>query len=385
MLPTKQEFKYLGIVFQDGKSGQSSTGGAYAQQLQGAKQALHSMWRRCYDLGIRNVRTLCYLFDALVRPIMSYGCEVWAPDIIHKCMSKGVTSAYEALHNSFMRQMLGVRDSTPVHIMLHELDRLPIWMFWLCQCIRFWNKTVELPNGDLLKSCLLQNWAVSITSPHSASRSMWTYYLCNCLMQLGLIKSPNELAEKNMDVWQLRAIDMDDVQDALQEHLDRVWSSARATSPRAIPDSDHVGFKIAVYGAWFKPEGGIDKRRAFTSYLSNPQDITNVARFRMGSHNLFIESMRWGKDRLPRSLRKCCCCNLGVVEDEVHFLLECPMYAAQRSDLQRILDFPTGAPVDNCFRQVVDCSSQIQWRAFATYIRNCLKLRDDVLIGLGVK
>ncbi len=55
-----------------------------------------------YDLGIRNVRTLCYLFDALVRPIMSYGCEMWAPDIIHKCMSKGVTSAYEALHNSFM-------------------------------------------------------------------------------------------------------------------------------------------------------------------------------------------------------------------------------------------------------------------------------------------
>ena len=61
VLPTKQEFRYVGIKFTDGSSGHSSTRRAYTQQAQGAKQALDAMWRRCYDLGIRNVRTHCML------------------------------------------------------------------------------------------------------------------------------------------------------------------------------------------------------------------------------------------------------------------------------------------------------------------------------------
>ena len=45
-----------------------------------AKKALCAMRRRCALLGIRDLALQCKLFDTLVLPILSYGCEVWGVD-----------------------------------------------------------------------------------------------------------------------------------------------------------------------------------------------------------------------------------------------------------------------------------------------------------------
>ena len=42
-----------------------------------AKKALFAMRRRSALLGIRDPALQCKLFDTLVLPILSYGCEVW--------------------------------------------------------------------------------------------------------------------------------------------------------------------------------------------------------------------------------------------------------------------------------------------------------------------
>ena len=67
-----------------------------------AKKALFAMRRRCALLGIRDPALKCKLFDTLVLPILSYGCEVWGVDT--KC-----GAAPEALHRDFLRRLLGVR------------------------------------------------------------------------------------------------------------------------------------------------------------------------------------------------------------------------------------------------------------------------------------
>ena len=56
-----------------------------------------------------------------------------------------------------------------------------------------------------------------------------------------------------------------------------------------------------------------------------------MAQFRLGAHSLNIEAQRWGDQRMPRSMRICKCCNLGVREDELHFLY-CPFYFDIRCD-----------------------------------------------------
>ena len=48
------------------------------QSLQNAAQrALFALQARCAELGILDPKLKCKLYDAAVRPVRSYGCEVW--------------------------------------------------------------------------------------------------------------------------------------------------------------------------------------------------------------------------------------------------------------------------------------------------------------------
>jgi hypothetical protein len=63
-----------------------------------------------------------------------------------------------------------------------------------------------------------------------------------------------------------------------------------------------------------------------------------LCRFRISAHDLRIESGRYehvkninGKNiPLERNKRICEFCNLNCVEDEPHFLTECPFYSVER-------------------------------------------------------
>ena len=52
------------------------------------KRAYFGMVRRCEVMGIQNVGVRVRLFDALVRPVLLYGCEVWGPAVIQWILEK---------------------------------------------------------------------------------------------------------------------------------------------------------------------------------------------------------------------------------------------------------------------------------------------------------
>ena len=62
--------------------------------------------------------------------------------------------------------------------------------------------------------------------------------------------------------------------------------------------------------------------------LPNLKHISTIARFRMSSHTLAIETGRHAKPKIAKEERKCRYCNLEDVEDEEHFLLKCPLYVS---------------------------------------------------------
>ncbi len=68
-----QSFRYLGLELH------STRGMAVAiDKLTNArKKALFALRRRCNDLSITDPKVMCQLFDSLVRPVLSYACEVW--------------------------------------------------------------------------------------------------------------------------------------------------------------------------------------------------------------------------------------------------------------------------------------------------------------------
>jgi hypothetical protein len=66
-------FKYLGVELHGTKGMQAAT-----QRLaMSRKKAVFALRRRCAKLRIFHLALQCQLFDALVKPVLSYGCEVW--------------------------------------------------------------------------------------------------------------------------------------------------------------------------------------------------------------------------------------------------------------------------------------------------------------------
>jgi hypothetical protein len=193
-----------------------------------------------------------------------------------------------------------------------------------------------------------------------------------------------------MQAWEdcgerrLQKVDMAAITTALERAAVVAWQAVVAgCTPRDIPDEQHVGVKLAAYKAWFMPINGFVKKEAFTAHLGVRHEITEVARFRMGSHSLDVEARRWGDRKIARSLRICPCCDMGKIEDELHFMLECPLYGVQREVLKRAKGI-TGVVAANAenMRMVVNGKTSADWKAIAQYINTCYMLRSERQKGL---
>ena len=74
--------------------------------------------------------------------------------------------------------------------------------------------------------------------------------------------------------------------------------------------------------------------------LKNFEQRKTICKFRVSSHNLRIESGRYEKKlnsvgeqtTLARNERICRMCDMNCVEDEIHSLIECPLYKHDRDD-----------------------------------------------------
>ena len=70
---TSYNLKYLGIVF----SSNGSFNPAISILANQASKVLFSLFRAKSNLAFPEPSLLCYLFDALVRPVLEYGNVVW--------------------------------------------------------------------------------------------------------------------------------------------------------------------------------------------------------------------------------------------------------------------------------------------------------------------
>ena len=71
------------------------------------------------------------------------------------------------------------------------------------------------------------------------------------------------------------------------------------------------------------------RREPYLKSVKNVKDRISMTKFRLSNHELMIEKGR--HLNLEISERKCSFCN--CVEDEIHFLIDCPTYDPLRCDL----------------------------------------------------
>ena len=73
------------------------------------------------------------MLDTMVLTVLSYGVEIWGPQII----AAGRECAATRVHLSFLRHLLGVRQSTPTLVLLAETAQRPLAARWAKQVARF--------------------------------------------------------------------------------------------------------------------------------------------------------------------------------------------------------------------------------------------------------
>ena len=352
-------YRYLGFEFH---ATQSMTFGA-GVLVSAARKAVHAMRRRCAHLHIRDPALQCKLFDSLVKPILSYASEVWAVD-------PKVGASTEKLHRQFLKQLLRVRNSTTNEMVLAEFGRYPLQTHFWQQVLRFHNRAVQMPNSRLVKLALvdgvqLQNNQV-VDSQKKCWRSNVSAFLATqprhpCLFQ-------------NLDVADVVHHQKEAIQSALYTN-DQL--SSLALYKTLQPDYEYAQYLSSVI--------------CFSSRRL-------VSRFRCGCHGLHVDTVcastcylpygckpcerdncaclheylsRFSSQKLPREDRVCYVCRSSSVEDEHHFLFDCPVYAHIRDAFATL--FQEGP---HKVASLIDSSNPT---LLGRYLSNCFAHRQFVL------
>ena len=104
-------------------------------------------------------------------------------------------------------------------------------------------------------------------------------------------------------------------------------------------------------------------------------------KLRISYHKLNIETGRY--DKLSRCDRICPVCGLNV-EDEIHFLFDCPkMNSSIRDDFFNKIDkrFPNykHRPISTLIIQLVNSTDYYLNKQLVQYVTSCLEMRDNLL------
>jgi hypothetical protein len=373
----KPTFVYLGMLFDQ----ENGTQGGLARMLGRARPAMFGMLRRCYELNINNVHVRCRLFDALVRPILDFGCEIWGPANMaggsELTAKHGIRYEVEKMHLGFLRQCLGVRKSVSGVVLLSELNRLPMSFMWVRQCLRFYNRIQSRSDDDFVKCAMNQNRELAL-----GGAECWSSHLNQCLTRYNFHFLAQENNQK-VSVQEVMNLIEDDWRLGGVEKLPEGLVSVRAQ-----PDEKRIGFRLLTYTKWFAPGGQADPKSTFWYTLSSPKQISTVARFRLGSHNLCV-----GEHGKARSQRVCPCCDTNDREDEFHALFVCTAYSDLRMGFpglfriyqKAVSDGVASSGNDNMMQLCMNPGQRNPtsfWNDLSGFLIECCELRDR-LISLG--
>ena len=134
-------YKYLGLVMH-----QNGTFTCAVESLKSAAQrALFALQARCAELGIVDTQLRWKLYDAVVKPVLSYGCEVWV-----SLVSDTSLPELERVHLSFLRRILDVPRATAAKHLYAETGRLPHKSFWQQQGLKYMHHLTSVDSSQIV-------------------------------------------------------------------------------------------------------------------------------------------------------------------------------------------------------------------------------------------
>ena len=317
-IPSTKMYCYLGIVF-------SLTGGFKNAQDELRKKGLRAYFslKRLIDLKQLTSKSVFKLFDALILPVCSYGCQVWMPttsffkmmamDKIHEntvnSMRNLANEPLEQTHLKFLKWTMSVHNKTSNLACWGDSGRMPLVVTLSKQVKDYFDRlqAMDVANDDsLVRHAFAEQRALNLEWYNNMTKTTDALNLRHEAVFTGL-----QLKNQAKHLFQ------------------ELWRDGLAHSS-----------KLRFYAS-FKSSIG------YEPYLSirSRERRSAVAKLRSSSHRLRVETGRYTLNN--RTWNKCCTiCTSDeaedlihlpfaepIIEDEVHVLVTCPLYHHIRSTI----------------------------------------------------
>jgi hypothetical protein len=141
-VPVQKEFVYLGIML---KATGSLSSPAAEYRISKARKSLYAMRCRAAALCIRDPQILSDLFNSVVRSTLEYEVEICGVESLCRPTETGDTGNQDCnqFNLAFLKQLLGVRPTTPGALVLAELGLKILWVRWHLLTTRYWGLAFE--------------------------------------------------------------------------------------------------------------------------------------------------------------------------------------------------------------------------------------------------
>ena len=289
-------YTYLGINF-------SNNGNFKFSKLNSKDKVRRSFFatRRYLDFSKVSLDLTNKLFNSLFLPILLYGSEVWG--VYDKDnLSTWEKDVIEKTHIFLCKQSLGVNKQCPNVAARNELGRLSLKLNIDTSILKFWIHLQTLPENNIAKQCL------------QISKEMAD------INQPGLSQKIKVLCKK----FNSSSMVLNDNCKEFINHLNQNIHKALINHQLSLLNSNR---KLCFYN-FFKKD---TKQSVFLDAIINPLHRTAINKFRLGNHQLRIETGRHTVPKTPENLRLCTLCQGKDVENESHALFSCTFYDSFRS------------------------------------------------------
>ena len=280
------------------------------------------------------------LFESLIKPILLYGAEVWGPYCNFDYI-KWEPSKIEMTHTQFLKRALGCNFQTSNIMTRGEVGARPLLLDVKMKAINYIKSIFDRPS-DI---------------PYAA-----------LAFEMNNNNTPNFFRYINVNDTNISTENKKRLKTILYDDYDKYWRSIIIESSKAL--------------AYKKIKQNVSTEN-YLFAVKNMRHKTALSRLRLSNHKLYIETGRHLRPKLERSKRKCFICK-NEIEDEIHFVVNCPLYSTERNKLFHAIRY-TSKHFDQLktdeqkFIFIMTNEDTNVMKQLAKYTYNAMQIREKVI------
>ena len=285
-----ENYKYLGLTLNEYRN-YKETSHILAKSASRALGALTAKYINARGLLFS---TFTKLYNSTVLPVLHYACPIWGAKIYNHC---------DNIHHRAMRTFLGAGKKSPIPALYGEMGWSRPETHRQKETIRYWLQLYNTDNNRILKQVFIWDYIRALQGKKSWNKDI-----------------KDTLEDHNMsDLFY--GLNVENKKESLVQFEKQ---QLEIESKKLMEDMSNMP-KLRTYRK-LKMNPGTEN---YVKLNISRQQRSTMAKFRNGTFPINIETGRHKQQ--PLEERVCHHCN--ILEDEMHYLLHCPLYSRNRRDL----------------------------------------------------